>query len=61
MSSVTRSVSILVCAMLVLTSVAFAQSSTGTITGRILDISGNSVPDATVTITKSDTRDHPAR
>jgi hypothetical protein len=47
--------------MLVLTSVAFAQSSTGTITGRILDISGNSVPDATVTITKSDTRDHPAR
>src|SRR6267378_2030019 len=38
-------------------SAAFAQSSSGTITGRVLDTSGNSVPNATVTLTKHDTRE----
>src|SRR5262249_25043769 len=35
----------------------WAQSSSGTITGRVLDPSGQSVPGATVTLTKKDTRD----
>jgi hypothetical protein len=38
-------------------SAAFAQSSSGTITGRVLDSTGNSVPNATVTLTKHDTRE----
>ena len=57
MTSVIRLVALLLCAMLVLTTTAFAQSSTGTITGRILDTSGKSVPGATVILTKSDTRE----
>jgi hypothetical protein len=44
-----------VCVLFV--SAAFAQSSSGTITGRVLDTSGNSVPNATVTLIKHDTRE----
>jgi len=36
---------------------AWAQSSSGTITGRVLDPSGQTIPGATVTLTKTDTRD----
>ncbi len=43
--------------MFTFTTSAYSQSSTGTITGRVLDSSGTSVPGATVTLTKSDTRD----
>jgi hypothetical protein len=39
------------------TGIASSQSSTGTITGRVLDSSGQSVVSATVTVTKMDTRD----
>src|SRR5262245_41428150 len=35
----------------------FAQSSSGTITGRALDPSGQPVPGATVTLTKTDTNE----
>jgi hypothetical protein len=34
-----------------------AQSSSGTIRGRVLDTTGNSVPGATITLTKNDTRE----
>ena len=34
-----------------------AQSSSGTITGRVLDPTGQSVPGANVTLTKKDTRE----
>src|SRR5437868_3277172 len=40
-----------------LPSAALAQSSSGTITGRILDQTGHSVPGATLTLTKTDTLD----
>ena len=36
---------------------ALAQSSSGTISGRVLDTSGDSVANATVTLTKKDTRE----
>ena len=39
------------------TGAALAQSSSGTITGRVLDTSGNSVPGATVRLIKQDTRE----
>ncbi len=35
----------------------FAQSSSGTISGRLLDPSGQSIPGATVTLTRTDTRE----
>jgi hypothetical protein len=35
----------------------FAQSSSGTITGRVLDQSGQAVPGATVTLVRTDTRE----
>src|SRR5258707_13121973 len=35
----------------------FAQSSSGTITGRVLDPSGQAVPGATVTLVRTDTRE----
>jgi hypothetical protein len=38
-------------------STASGQSSSGTITGRVLDTSGQSVPNATVTLVKQDTRE----
>jgi hypothetical protein len=38
-------------------SAAMAQSSSGTISGRVLDSSGQSVPSATVTVEKQDTRE----
>lgn len=45
------------CVCAVFTSALWAQSSSGTITGRVLDPSGRSVPGAAVTLTKTDTRD----
>src|SRR5690349_14454254 len=39
------------------TSTLLAQSSSGTISGRVLDATGHSVPGATVTVSKVDTRE----
>ena len=39
------------------TSALLAQSSSGTITGRVLDSSGQSIPGATITLTKTETRE----
>jgi hypothetical protein len=36
-------------------SLLFAQSSSGTITGRVLDTTGQAIPEATVTLTRTDT------
>ena len=57
MKSVSPVVLLVWSAVLVFTGTAFAQSSSGTITGRVLDTSGQSVPGATVALTKNDTRE----
>lgn len=44
-------------AFLAFTAIAFAQSSTGTISGRVLDPTGQAIPAASVTLTKQDTGD----
>jgi len=44
-------------ACLLIAGAAWAQSSSGTITGRVLDPTGQTVPGATLTLTKTDTRD----
>ena len=56
MKSVLRLFAVTVCAGL-FTGPLLAQSSSGTITGRILDPSGESVPGANVTLSKNDTRE----
>jgi hypothetical protein len=45
------------CMCLLFTAAALSQSSSGTITGRVLDTSGQSVPNAKVVLTRSDTRE----
>src|SRR5258708_5071195 len=57
MGSTSRFFGAIVSVCLLFTSSAMAQSSSGTITGRVLDSSGQSVPAATVTLTKQDTRE----
>jgi len=57
MSPRMRFAAILAATCLLLTSVILGQSSSGTITGRVVDATGHTVPAATVTLTKTDTRE----
>ena len=57
MSRRTSLAAALLTACLLIAGAAWAQSSSGTITGRVLDPTGQTVPGATLTLTKTDTRD----
>src|SRR5256885_12356796 len=52
-----RLLAAIACFFAIFTSALLAQSSSGTITGRVLDPTGQAVPAATLTLTKTDTRD----
>ena len=57
MSRRTSLAAALLTACLLIAGAAWAQSSSGTITGRVLDPTGQTVPGATLTLTKTDTLD----
>jgi hypothetical protein len=57
MKHISRRLAAAVLASAALAASLLAQSSSGTITGRVVDPTGQTVPAATVTLTKSDTRD----